>query len=238
MLLDVQNLRLNIAGKTILDDVSFKIDSTGYIAIIGPNGAGKSTLLKSIIGVLVPDSGVTITPNGVNLFDYFSYVPQNLSVMRGYDGWDLLDCFLYPKRLRDREDSNILEVLNSFEVMEFMERDLTTLSGGELQKIYLACSLAPRPKVLLLDEALSSMDPHIQEEVIQILKKFQKETHTTILHVSHQVNNAIHVSDRILAMKFGKVFYQGDTENFKEENLEASLIISFIVSLTQKQEDR
>jgi iron complex transport system ATP-binding protein len=221
VLLEIQNLKLILGSKTILDDVSFKIESPGYIAIIGPNGAGKSTLLKSIVGVLTPDQGKTIIPTGINPFEYFSYVPQNLSVMRGYDGWDLLDCFLYPERLRDRTDSKILEVLKSFEVMEFMERDLTTLSGGELQRIYLACALAPRPKVLLLDEALSSMDPHIQEEVIQILKKVQSETQTTIIHISHQVNNAIHVSDRILAMKAGKIFFEGQTESFKESDLES-----------------
>jgi len=221
VLLDIKDISITLGSKQILKNVSFKIEKPCYLAIIGPNGAGKSTLLKSIIGILSPDTGAVEVPAGENFFEYFSYIPQSLAVVKGYDGWDLLDCFLYPDRLRDRENPEVVKVLQTFEVMEFMERDLTTLSGGELQRIYLACALAPKPKILLLDEALSSMDPHIQEEVIQKLVQVQKETKTTIIHVSHQVNNAIHVSDKVLALKKGEVFFNGETAHFTEETLES-----------------
>lgn len=221
MLLDIKDISITLGSKQILNNVSFKVEEPCYLAIIGPNGAGKSTLLKSIIGILSPDTGSVEVPAGENFFEYFSYIPQSLAVVKGYDGWDLLNCFLYPDRLRDRENPEVVKVLNTFEVMEFMDRDLTTLSGGELQRIYLACALAPKPKILLLDEALSSMDPHIQEEVIQKLVEVQKETNTTIIHVSHQVNNAIHVSDKVLALKKGEVFYNGKTSAFTEQTLES-----------------
>ncbi|TNF27763.1 MAG: ABC transporter ATP-binding protein [Deltaproteobacteria bacterium] len=221
MLLEIKNASLSLGGNPILKNLDLKIDEPCYLAIIGPNGAGKSTLLKSIVGIHGLDTGEVIVPDNFSSFEFFSYVPQSLAVMKGYNGWDLLDCFLYPERLKDKKNTEINDLLTFFDVSSFMERDLTTLSGGELQRIYLACALASKPKVLLLDESLSSMDPHIQEEVIQKLEKVQKETKVTIIHVSHQVNNAIHVSDRILAMKNGEVFYNGETSSFKQSDLES-----------------
>ncbi len=227
MLLEVKNASLNLGGNPILKNLNIKIGEPCYLAIIGPNGAGKSTLLKSIVGIHSLDNGSIEIPGDTNSFEFFSYVPQSLAVMKGYNGWDLLDCFLYPHRLKDKNDDSINEVLKTFEVSSFMTRDLTTLSGGELQRIYLACAISAKPKVLLLDESLSSMDPHIQEEVIQKLVKVQKEIGVTIIHVSHQVNNAIHVSDRILALKKGEVFYDGATSKFSERDLESLFDFKF-----------
>ncbi|MCO4794705.1 MAG: ABC transporter ATP-binding protein, partial [Bacteriovoracaceae bacterium] len=101
-----------------------------------------------------------------------------------------------------------------------MERDITTLSGGELQRLYLACAVSPGPKVLLLDEALSAMDPHIQEDVIQKIVQFQKQKEITIIHVSHQINNAIHISDKVLALKDGENFYSGDCKEFNQAKID------------------
>ena len=224
--LNVQSLQYVIGDKKILNALSFDTPEKGFVSIIGPNGAGKSTLLKILAGVYEKSSG-SVSYFGSDLaesYALFSFVPQNLPVQKGYDGWDLLECYFYPHisrlgNLSSEQKEKAFELFKKFQVDDLVGRDLTTLSGGELQRTYLACALFPKPKLLLLDEAFSAMDPHIQEENLELIKKTQREEDLLVLHVSHQVNSALNISDRILAIKNGEIFLYDEASNFSKDKI-------------------
>lgn len=210
LLLEQVGVRL---GRTqILANVTAEIRQGEFIGIFGPNGAGKSTLANCILGLLPLTSGkISIfgNPAGRNN-PWIGYMPQfraNLAstalsafaivaAVANGNHWGLP---WYGKALT----KEVLEVLELAGALEYAHRPFTVLSGGQKHHIALAQALLGKPRLLILDEPLASLDPRNQMRLVQSVKKIQASTGATILFITHDINPLLGIMDRVLYMAGG-----------------------------------
>ena len=220
----------NKAGKNVLEDISFDIQDNRCIAILGTNGAGKSTLLKCINRICPAQKGVVMV-NSQSIFDMSSnaiaqniaYVPQNNRAIN----MTVFDTILlgrkpYIKWDASLEDRRIVyDIMQKMKLEDFALRNVSSLSGGEAQKVMLARALAQEPKLLLLDEPTSNLDPRNQHEVLRIVKSIAKEHNTCVAIILHDLNLAIRYCDRFIFLKNSRIFSYGGLETMTPENIES-----------------
>lgn len=225
-MIDIRNLCVDL-GEFVLRDVSLNINEGEYFVILGPTGAGKTVLLESIAG-LYPTQGGEISLRGK---DVTKVAPEERKVSIVYQ-----DHVLFP-HLSVRENilfglkmhkekplkmkSRLEWVVKLLEIDHLLHRKPDTLSGGERQKIALARAIITEPELLLVDEPLSALDPETREGVQQELRKLHKELAITILHVTHDFEEAIALGDRIAVIGEGLLKQIGTPEEiFRHPNSE------------------
>lgn len=199
------------AGKAAVDDVSFDVAPGEVVALTGPSGCGKSTLLRAIAG-LEPLAGGSVNWDGADL----AAVPTHL---RGF-GLVFQDGQLFAHRSvgenvayglrvqrvpREQRDARVAELLELVGLPGAASRPVTELSGGERQRVALARSLAPRPRLLLLDEPLSALDRELRDRLAAELAALLRKTATTAILVTHDAQEAETVADRTLRMRDGRI---------------------------------
>jgi iron complex transport system ATP-binding protein len=230
-MVEIKNITFayNQASKTILDGISFDIQKNQCIAVLGNNGAGKSTLLKCIDRICPAQKGaVFIDGNDVSkmtrnaLAQNISYVPQkNKSLNMTVFDAILLGRKPYIRWDATSEDRQIVyDIIRKMHLEDFALRNVSELSGGEAQKVMLARALAQEPKLLLLDEPTSNLDPRNQHEVLHIVKKIAREHNICVAIVIHDLNLAIRYCDRFVFLKDSCVFTYGGLEVMIPENIE------------------
>ncbi|MBN2580053.1 MAG: ABC transporter ATP-binding protein [Pirellulales bacterium] len=208
-------------GKTILRDVSFSIGRGQYVAIVGPNGAGKTTLLKCFDRLLDGGAG-TLEIDGrprqsyrqKDLAKRLAYVPQADSRQIPFTVEQFLLMCRYPylsafAAVRKTDREAVRQAMASTGTLEFAERILSTLSGGERQKVYIAAALAQDAAIWLLDEPTTFLDYRRQQEILALLAQAKREFRATIVAVTHDLNHAVLEADRVLALKDGSVVFNG-----------------------------
>jgi len=210
---ELENLTLTRGRRTILSNVTAAIGDGEFIGVFGPNGAGKTTLLHAILGLLAPVSGairVFGKPPG-NGTALAGYLPQKRSAIGDLRlrGWDLVASAYEghrwgPPILGSRGRREVAWALATVEAMELAERPLSQLSGGELQRILLEQALLGKPKLLLLDEPLISLDPRYQQAVVELIKRVQSALGITVLLTAHELNPLLGFMDRVLYLGHGR----------------------------------
>ena len=204
----------------ILEDVSFKIETGEIISIIGPSGSGKSTILRVLVGLLHPSQGhVIVNGTEVNynspsalksmrdtmamVFQQFNLF-QNMSVLR--------NVMIAPLKIKKEPEAEVearaKEYLEIMGLGEKFDAYPDQLSGGQQQRVALARALALRPKILLLDEVTSALDPEMVNEVLDAIRVLSTKGITLII-VSHEMAFVREVSDRVIMMDDGKVVETG-----------------------------
>jgi len=227
-MVEIKNISFayNRGFRNILEDVSFDVLENQCIAILGNNGAGKSTLLKCIDRICPVEKGVVLV-DGQNVYTMsrtemaqnIAYVPQankpiNMTVFDAI----LLGRKPYIKWDATSEDRAIVcDILEKMHLTDFSLRSMSELSGGEIQKVMLARALAQAPKLLLLDEPTSNLDPRNQHEVLRTVKKIAQEHHICVAIVIHDLNLAIRYCDRFVFLKDARVFAYGGLETMTPE---------------------
>ncbi|HKY92222.1 MAG TPA: ATP-binding cassette domain-containing protein [Nevskiaceae bacterium] len=185
----------------------------GATAVCGPSGCGKSTLLALIAGLLRPESG-SIRLDGTALVDGGTFVPAwarhvGLVFQDGqlFPHLDVQRNLLYGwKRLAPSQRRFDLDaVLDLLEIRPLVHRRPTQLSGGERQRVALGRALLYSPRLLLLDEPLSSLDTRLKEQILPFLKRVRDETKIPMIYVTHAMAEAEFIADRILAMEHGRL---------------------------------
>jgi len=221
VIIEVDNFSFQIGKKEILKNVSLTLEWGDYLSIIGPNGAGKSTFLKCLTRILTGGNG-SIKIDGKQLKGYkqkdlaklIGYVPQVGDHTPPFTVKEFVLMGRYPHlspfSSTTLEDETAVEkALEITGTNEFSKRQISTLSGGERQKVFIAAALAQSSKILLLDEPTTFLDPKHQYDINQIIKKVNEESGVTVLSVTHDVNHAVLYSKRVLAFKEGRVAFDG-----------------------------
>lgn len=222
MNLAAEKISVNLGGKEILHDVSYKFLSGKRTAIIGPNGAGKSTLLK-ILCLLNEKFSGTVTLDGKdirtlgrkNLSKIMAILPQERDAPHDTTVRQLVSFGRFPHRKffgghSAEDESAIKNALELTKLTDFENRQVISLSGGERQRAWLAMTLAQRPKILLLDEPTTYLDIAHQLEVMDIVADVNKKFSTTIIMVLHDINHARLFSDDVLIIRDKKIFAAGE----------------------------
>jgi iron complex transport system ATP-binding protein len=227
-MLHVKDLTFEIKGKKLLQDINFEAQPSQMRVFIGPNGAGKTTLLKTIAKIYKNSSGaIKLYDEDISnlstkeLSQKISYMPQfsetpNISVL------EVLELGRYTfsgARLKQKDREVIHEIIHDFHLEQILDKDIATLSGGQRQKVFLASSLVQEPKLLILDEPISHLDPKNQLDVLRAIKKLTKEKGIITLIVLHDIQHALHYGDTLLMMKDTRVVFDIHVADIKEEYL-------------------
>lgn len=214
-MLAVAGITVTFAGVAAVDDVSLTVPDGCVLALLGPSGCGKSTLLRAIAGLEPVRSG-TISWDGVDL----ARIPVH---RRGF-GLMFQDGVLFPHRtvagnvgyglrvvgLRGTAaDQRVRQLLDLVGLRGFGDRSVTELSGGEAQRVALARALAPRPRLLLLDEPLAALDRALRDSLLTDLRAILGETGTPAIFVTHDQQEAFAIADRVAVMRAGRIVQTG-----------------------------
>ena len=211
MTLTLDSIDVVLDGVRIVDDVSLEITTGERLALLGPSGAGKSTLLRVVAGLARPSSGRVLV-DGRDV----TGAPAH---RRGI-GLVFQDAALFPHRsvaenvafgpkvaglARAEQEARVAEALALVGLSETGARDVSTLSGGEAQRIALARALAPRPRTLLLDEPLGALDGPLRQRLQEDLRALFERLALTVVHVTHDVGEAFALGDRVAILREGRV---------------------------------
>lgn len=234
-MIEVRDLHYAFGAKEVLKGVSFSAQKGEFVAILGNNGTGKSTLMLCLNKIREPKAG-TVTVNEQNVLTLprkacaklMSYVAQKaeLSDATVYDTV-MLGRLPYMNWQTTPHDHALCEaVIEKLNLESLKMRAVSTLSGGEQQKVMLARALVQEPEVLLLDEPTSSLDIKNAHEMLSEVRTLCKEASLTVLMVIHDLNLALRYCDKFLFLKDGEVYRFGDKSVITEDVLEAVYGIS------------
>jgi ABC-type Fe3+/spermidine/putrescine transport system ATPase subunit len=191
--------------------VSFEVAEREIIALLGPSGCGKSTVLALIAGLETPDSG-DVRWDGISLLDTpphlrgFGLMFQDFAL---FPHMSVLDNVAYGLRMArlppGQVPLRVAEMLELVGLPGFEGRDVNTLSGGEQQRVALARSLAPHPRLLMLDEPLGSLDRNLRERLVLDLRTILRRMQQTAIYVTHDQEEAFVLADRVAVMNAGRI---------------------------------
>ena len=210
-LLHVSHIFKSFSGTPVLRNVSFDADEGEIVCLLGPSGCGKTTLLRIIAGLETPDTGA-VTFDGRDLASVpihqrgFCLMFQDFALFPHKNVWEnvifgLRMQSLSPDQIR-RQASEAMALVG---LAGFERRDVNELSGGEKQRVALARSLAPRPRLLMLDEPLGSLDRKLREELMNELRRILKTAGLTSIYVTHDQQEAFAIADRVAIMNAGRI---------------------------------
>ena len=225
-MIEIKNLFVDL-GSFLLKDISLEVEQGEYYIILGPTGAGKTVLLESIAGLypirkgeirlngreityMEPEKrGIGVVYQDYVLFPHLS-VKENITFSPRMKG--------LPRQEIEDMCNRLVELLN---ISHLLERAPSTLSGGESQKVSLARALSAKPEVLLLDEPLSALDPETREDIQHELRRIHERLNLTVIHVTHDFEEAVALGDRIAVIGEGHIMQIGTSEQiFRQPNSE------------------
>ena len=202
MKLEIQNISFSYADKPILEDLSFSIKPGEFVSVLGPSGCGKSTLLKVLTGVLKPDKGAVYVDGkpAAGLTEHFSYMPQNDLL---FPWKTILDNVCLYGRIHGSYEAIKKEALKNFPVFGLSGYENSypsALSGGMRQRAAFLRTALCHSDILLLDEPFGALDVITRGDMQDWLLKMRKQLNKTVLLVTHDMDEAIYLSDRILIL--------------------------------------
>ena len=223
-MIELKNVRAGYDGTEILHGVSFSLEKGESLSIIGPNGCGKTTLLKCIAGLLPYSGEVLIDGLDIkklkqkDLSKKVAILSQMTGVYFNYTVFDMVMMGRFVHSNSDifsrvsEQDKEICEsALKTVGLLELKNREINTLSGGQIQRVFLAKIIAQNPDIILLDEPTNHLDLSYQIELITFLKAL-KEKGKTIIGVLHDVNLAMLLSEHVILMESGNAVLCGKNE--------------------------
>lgn len=230
--IDVQHLNVSLEKTPILHDVTFTIQQGEYAAIIGPNGAGKTTLLKAILGLIPIDSGsISILGTLQQAFHekyVLGYIPQRATssvtkfpatVTEVVRSGRTARLGLW-SRFSHEDEKKVTTALQRTDLLKLRNRSISELSGGELQRVFIARALAGEPKILVLDEPTVGVDLSAQESFYRFLQELNSELDLTILIVTHEVDVAVHRAKFVICLNRKLICHIPSSHLLKSDYLE------------------
>lgn len=215
-LLTVEHLTKKFAENTVVSDVSFSLEANTSTALIGPNGAGKTTTMSMIIGLLKQTSG-TVTMQGETDFRHqIGFLPQYPQFFPWLSAREYVEMAgklsgVDAKTVKKRA----VTTLEYVGLKDAMNKRIGTFSGGMKQRLGIAQAIVHQPKLLLLDEPVSALDPIGRRELMSLLQELQEQT--TILYSTHILHDAEKVTDQVLFLKDGQLVEQGSLISIQQK---------------------
>ncbi len=234
MLLEIKGISVKIEDRQIVDNVSFEVKEHDIFMVMGPNGAGKTTLFKAIMGVM-PHGGKVLL-DGIDIETFkakelakkIGVLTQKHQLQFAHTVYDVVSLGRYSyqsgifSKLTEEDKDKIEEALNLTGIEGIRDQSVLTLSGGELQRAFLAQLFAQDPQILILDEPASHLDLQYQIAVFDLLVKWVREKNRTVIASVHDLNTVYSYGTRALLMNQGRVHVQGPVDQVLErENLKS-----------------
>lgn len=213
-LLEVKNLKKSFGDNEVLKDISFDVDKGEVLSIIGPSGSGKSTLLRCATGLEEQDSG------DINYDGTFGLVFQNFNLFPHHTVMENIVNAPIKVQKRNKEEvyAKGRELLKKMGLEDKADVYPSSLSGGQQQRVSIARALAMNPDILFFDEPTSALDPELTGEILKVIKDLASEQRTMVI-VTHEMNFAKNVSDKIIFMENGVIAEEGTPDEvFSADN--------------------
>ena len=217
-LLETTKLVKSYNGRTVVSDVSFVLAQEEIVGLLGRNGAGKTTTFRMILGMVTPDSGavafdgydITHLPMYKRARRGIGYLSQERSDFRRLTVWQNLQAILETLNLsRAERNKRANRMLEQYGLMKNRNQQATFLSGGERRKLEIARALLTEPKLILLDEPFSAVDPQAVEDLQAEIRRLRHEFGKSVLITDHNVPQTLKVCDRALIITEGKLQFEG-----------------------------
>jgi len=227
MIVKLENVSKAYSNTPIIMEMSLDIKKGERVVILGPSGCGKTTLLRMIAGFIYPDKGKliiegkTVADNGKNIIEpegrQVGMVFQDLALWPHMTSYKNIEFGLKAKKIpkagiRERIDT----ILEKVQMVRFKDAYPGELSGGQQQRIALARALVTLPKILLMDEPLSSLDTDLRQILMREILRLQEELAITMIYVTHDREEAFSLATRIVVMKEGEIQKTGTVSQIKE----------------------
>ncbi len=222
-IVELKNISVSFDGEQILDGLNLDIKDKEFITLLGPSGCGKTTTLRLIAGFLEPDEGEIYFENKI-INGVPAYKRQVNTIFQRYALFPHLNVYeniafgLRIKKFSEAEiKDKVEEMLSLVNLKGLEQRSIDTLSGGQQQRVAIARAIANHPKVLLLDEPLAALDLKLRKEMQKELKKIQQKLGITFVFVTHDQEEALTMSDRVVVMDNGKIQQMGTPQDIYNE---------------------
>lgn len=234
MIVSIQHVSVSFRENIALRDISVDIEEGAFVSVIGPNGAGKTTLITVINGLGNIRSGsVTVCgqaltrKNARTLRKSIGYVPQhvNIDVRSPISVREAVSIGRYGKnglmrRWTAQDEAMVREAMHTVGIDHLAAKPIGHLSGGEHQKVSIARALAQEPRIILLDEPTSNLDPKSQDDVLRLVERIYRERRYTIVFVTHILGHIPAICSQVVLMKKGRILFSGGSdEGLREDRL-------------------
>lgn len=226
-LIELKGICKSFDGEMVLDHIDLEIFEKEFVTLLGPSGCGKTTTLRIIGGFVTPDEGDVLF-DGAKINDVPPYKRHVNTVFQKYALFPHLNVYeniAFALRLAHLPEAEISrrvkEMLNLVALPGFERKNVTLLSGGQQQRVAIARALINRPRVLLLDEPLGALDLKLRKDMQNELKKIQQQTEITFIYVTHDQEEALSMSDKVVVMQNGVIQQIGTPTDIYNEPVNA-----------------
>lgn len=231
-MIKLKNVSAGYNGINVIKDISLELSEGNNLCILGPNGCGKTTLLKAIAGIIPVKGDVLIDGKSIKkmkrheIASKMAVMSQISTIYFSYTVFEtvLLGRYLYMKGNVFKEPSDYDKAyaekcLEAVGLLKLRDKQINTLSGGQIQRVFLARTLAQQPDIILLDEPTNHLDLRYQKDLIDYLKKWSEEGDHCVIGVFHDINLAMGLADSILVLDNGQCAGFGKPEEIIINNL-------------------
>lgn len=232
--LEVKKITKKYKDKKVLDDINFHVEDGEFVSILGPSGCGKSTLLRIIMGLTSTNEG-NIYLNGNDVTNKkpserkMGMVFQNFALFPNMTVFENVEYALkFNKDTKERSKEIAIKTIESVGLIEHMNKKPSKLSGGQQQRVAIARTLALNPEIILFDEPLSALDASLRISLRKEIKDLQKKFNTTIIYITHDQEEALSMSDRVMVMD-ESIIVQIDTPSNIIKNPANDYVENFVV---------
>lgn len=249
-MIEVKNIYCGYDNKKIIKDLSFNVNNGENLCIVGPNGCGKSTLLKSIANIIEYEGSIKIDNKEVSSFSRIdlakkvALMSQMSQIYFPYTVYDTVSLgrYAYSKgafsKLSLKDRKIIIDSMKKVGIYELKDKLITELSGGQLQRVFLAKIFAQDPDIILLDEPTNHLDFKNQIDLLENLNEWVKTNNKIVIGVLHDLNLVQYFADKVLMIQSGKVVSYGRPEDVLKGEILNDIygmdIKEFMVNILQK----
>ena len=213
-MLTIQGLNKSYGEQNVLNDIHLNVETGEIISVVGSSGSGKTTLLRLVCGLEIPESGEIILNDKIVNNQNVFVAPEKRNCSLVFQDYALFPNMSMYENIYFGKDSStnidrVKQLIDITDIKKIMEKFPHECSGGEQQRVALVRSLAINPKIILMDEPLSNLDYDLKENLGTVIRKIIKKFNTTAIIVTHDINDAMKISDRIVVLDDGSIVQIG-----------------------------